>query len=80
MAPPERNGAGGHHDDFLTALRKAATSAAKALEPGAIQAAFVGIHQQGGADFDDDALGVGQSAGGDFTVCDGHGITILPFT
>jgi hypothetical protein len=80
VAPSERNGARGHHNDILTALPYGSDIRRKGLEPGTIQAGFVGIHQQCGPDFDDDALGVGQTAGGEFTVGDGHGIPILPFT
>jgi len=38
----------------------APTSAAKALEAGAIQPPLVAIHQQGGTDLDDDTLCIGQ--------------------
>ena len=52
----------------------------KAFQPGAIQASLVGIDQQRGAHFDDDAFGVGQAAGGGFAVGNVHMYTILPFT
>ena len=76
----ERDGARGHQNHFLAALSQGSNVRGQALKPSAVQSALVAVHQQGGPDFDDDSLCIGQATGGGFAVCGGHGISILPFT
>ena len=80
MPPAERDRARGHQDHLLAALAQARDVRRKALQPCAIEPSLVGVDQQRGAHLDDDALGIGQAAGGGFAVGNVHLYTILPFT
>ena len=80
VPPPQGDGAGRDQDDLLAAFAQPRHVRRKSFQPGAIQAAFFGVHQQGRPDLDDHTFSFGKVAGVEFTVCGCHKITILPFT
>ena len=55
LPAPERDRARGHEDDLLIALTQAQEVLNQGLEPGPVDPAGLGVDEQGGADFHDNA-------------------------